>query len=304
MRTIDIKNVRGGSFLDSQRIERTHLTKPPPLLEMRELYRTGLIPGASTGWKNVDEFYTVAPGMLTICTGYPSSGKSTWVDALAVNMTKQNWKWLFASFENQPKTLHAANLMAKIVKRPFSSGPTQRMTEREMKAAHSTLTQHFSFVDYNTDIDFETLIKAADQWSDEAKSKQLAVVIDPYNELENSRGTMSETDYISSSLRKLRQFARTKNIHVFVVAHPRHVRMQDNQLKVPTPDQISGSAHWWNKADFIVTVNRDLTTSGVVEIHVQKARWRHLGKIGVTKLNFDVATGTYSDIDSEIEFRK
>ena len=36
--------------------------------------------GASTGYKNVDEFYSVVEGQLTVVTGHPSSGKSEFID--------------------------------------------------------------------------------------------------------------------------------------------------------------------------------------------------------------------------------
>jgi F0F1-type ATP synthase alpha subunit len=41
------------------------------------LYRAGGLPaGASTGWKSLDELYSVGLGQWTLVTGTPGSGKS------------------------------------------------------------------------------------------------------------------------------------------------------------------------------------------------------------------------------------
>ena len=42
--------------------------------------------GLSSGWETLDEYYKVVPGELTIVTGVPNSGKSEWIDALAVRL--------------------------------------------------------------------------------------------------------------------------------------------------------------------------------------------------------------------------
>jgi hypothetical protein len=42
------------------------------------------------------------------------------------------------------------------------------------------------------------------------------------------------------------------------VAHPQKVARENGKLPVPRPDMISGSQHWWNKADNAITVWRDM----------------------------------------------
>ena len=61
-----------------------------------------------------------------------------------------------------------------------------------------------------------------------------------------------------SSLGQIRRFARIYAVHVWLVAHPQKLyRRDDGSYPVPTPYDISGSAHWRNKADNCVTVWRD-----------------------------------------------
>ena len=50
------------------------------------------------------------------------------------------------------------------------------------------------------------------------------LVIDPYNELDHQRPSfMSETEYVSQMLTKIKRFAQHHDVHVWFVAHPRQV---------------------------------------------------------------------------------
>lgn len=104
------------------------------------------------------------------------------------------------------------------------------------------------------------------------------------------------TEYISQSLTKVRRFARTYGVHVWLVAHPtKLVKDTKGCYPVPTPYDVSGSAHWRNKADNCLCVWRDVAQSEcrVVDIHVQKIRFQEIGKPGKATLAYDYATGRY-----------
>lgn len=71
--------------------------------------------GAASGSGHNERLYVlqVVPGELSIVTGLPNSGKSEWLDALAVNLAKkQGWRFALCSMENSPKE-HARKLMEK-----------------------------------------------------------------------------------------------------------------------------------------------------------------------------------------------
>ncbi len=58
-------------------------------------------------------------GELTIVTGVPNSGKSEWLDALLVNLSKcHGWSFAFCSMEKRPKD-HARQLIEKYCGKPF-----------------------------------------------------------------------------------------------------------------------------------------------------------------------------------------
>lgn len=82
--------------------------------------------------------------------------------------------------------------------------------------------------------------------------------MDPYNELDHQRPSfMSETEYVSQMLTKIKRFAQHHDVHVWFVAHPR--QMRDWKGQPPTMYDISGSAHFINKADngLVIHRNRD-----------------------------------------------
>jgi hypothetical protein len=55
------------------------------------------------------------PGELTIVTGLPNSGKSEWIDALAVNLARrEGWRIALCSMENSAKE-HGRKLMEKYI---------------------------------------------------------------------------------------------------------------------------------------------------------------------------------------------
>lgn len=262
------------------------------------LWDRGLPGGFSTGWKTLDPHYTVAPGQLTVVTGWPSSGKSEWLDALLVNLSRDDWRFAIFSFENQPVSLHATKLLEKITGQPFGAGPNDRIKRDSLPQLVSSLTQSFGlFQTSSGGADINTILDSAAQWYEAYGSTNNGLVIDPWNELEHKRPTnLSETEYVSQTLSVIRQWARDSKVHVWIVAHPQKMRQQDGKLPIPRPDMISGSQHWWNKSDCCITVWRDFENQGQdVDIYVQKVRFKHIGKQGLVTLTYDRVTGRYYD---------
>ena len=265
------------------------------------LYRGEIKQGVSTGWKMLDPLLRVRPGDLSVITGWPSSGKTTWIDALCLNLARDHgWSFGVASFENPPEE-HIANLAHSYIGAPFYDGPSSRMTEDELSSAIDWLRQHFHFIradDESPTLDW--LIEAA-----EAAVMRYGInglVIDPYNELDHHRPPgMSETEYVSQMLGKLKRFSLLTDCHVFFVAHPaKPDRNQSANGQLPAPNlySISGSAHWVNKPDVGIVVHRPFNEDGTqqptTEIHLKKARRRAIGEPGVRTLFYDPIKGRYS----------
>lgn len=263
------------------------------------LWSTGLQRGDSTGWLTVDELYTVAPGLVTVVTGWPNCGKSEWVDAMALNLVRQDWVVAYFSPENMPLELHLSKLTEKWLGKPFGRGPTTRMDYDEADEAAMELGDRIAFMDPGEEsLTIEQVIEqAALHFANFDVNTKRVLVIDPWNEIRHGiLAGEKETDYISQALGFVRRWARQWNVHVIIIAHPAKQPRDGGKLPVPRPDMIAGSQHWWNKADQCVTVWRDYDAgTNDVEIHVQKVRFKHHGRIGKATLQYDRVTGRYHE---------
>lgn len=268
------------------------------------LWKDGLPSGERTGWAMLDRHYTVAPGQLTIITGWPGSGKSEFLDHLLINLAKKDWKFALFSAENQPVQLHIAKLLEKLACRPFGVGPNERIPVEELRELTDELGRSFYFISPVEDagVSLRKVVAAAAPWLLNGDGRKAGLIVDPWNELEHSRPRhMSETEYISESLSYLRNWARANGVHVWVIAHPAKQQRDDGQLPIPKPDMISGSQHWWNKADCALTVyreppgNDDAAPPNETTIHIQKIRFKQIGSIGMVKMRYDRVTGRFTE---------
>lgn len=265
------------------------------------LYATGYKRGASLGWDNLDPYYTVQVGEWTLITGVPGHGKSQLLDNFLIRLANiHGWSFGIFSPENQPLERHAAKLIQIKANEPFSE------TMNEPKMSCETYYHNREFINDN----FQFILpKEENSWSLDAvlelarviifRKGIKGIVIDPWNELEHFRpNQLTETEYISECLSKIRRFARKHAVHIWLVAHPRKMQ-KDNQGMYPVPHAytISGSAHWFNKGDNIMAIWRNIKKNdSPVIIQVQKIRFTGItGKPGVAKLQYNSSTGIYSD---------
>jgi len=136
-----------------------------------------------------------------------------------------------------------------------------------------------------------------------------ALVIDPYNKLEYQAGKgENETQYISRFLDKLQMFARFNNILVILVAHPRKMQKNQGKFDIPTLYDISGSAHFYNKADYGLCIYRKGKGEdqgggyeNMIECHVQKVKFKHLGECGAVELRYNYNNGRFENEGATVD---
>ena len=265
--------------------------------QVDEIYDRGMGKGESTGYPSLDDIYSVSPGMLTIVTGHPSSGKSELVDQIMVNLARsKGWTFAIASFENEPR-LHIAKLIAKFQQKPFFEGPTERMSPEELKLGKDFVQSHFSFI-YQADGAMTKLESILERLKAAVMRYGIrGAVIDPYNYIEKA-GDTTETDWVSVMLSRVRLFAQSHGLHIWFVAHPQKM-MRNAEGKVPPPKgyDISGSAAFFAKADHGLTVHRpDPVRSSATEVHSWKSRFSWLGKQGKCELTFSTISSSYYEV--------
>ena len=261
------------------------------------LYEEGQIQGASTGLRSVDKMIQIVPGMVTIVTGFPSSGKSDLVDQFCLNLARsEGWKTAYCSFE-KPPALHMAQLAQKLMDKPFFEGISTRMKTEAKDYAYEWIDQHFMFMDHTRDgpTTIDGILKVAS-----ASVMQMGcrvLVIDPYNFIELPSSDR-ETDAISKMLTKVQKWAKSHDAHVFFIAHPTKIspdRRDGDKKVLVTGHDIAGSAAWFAKADLGISVWRHPQDLEPSEFHGWKVRWGWIGTNGYCRLDFDRATGRWSD---------
>lgn len=258
---------------------------------LNELYTKGTGKGYSTGYASVDAIYTIAPAQLTVVTGYPSSGKSNFVDQIMVNLAdKHDWKFAVCSFENQPE-IHISRLMEIYTKRRFFDGK-DRMSETDKEIAFKFVKEHFLFIDTNGE-EPSTLDSILERARIAVKRMGVrGLVIDPYNYIELPRSEGTETSVISDMLTRVQKFCKAYDVHTWFVAHPSKITRQGTEQPRPDGMSIAGSMAWWAKTDCGVTVHRK---DHHVEIAVWKCRYRWVGTQGETTMIYNKTAGTYSE---------
>jgi len=266
--------------------------------EVFNLYDLGPNRGVSTGWKKLDEFYTIKTGEMTIVTGIPGSGKSNFIDSLMVNLIKQQ-EWSFAVFspENWPVERHIQTLLEKVEGKPFATNGhyTDRMTRESVGDLLEIINDHFFFIVPPEDLlTVEIILEKARAAIFRHGVK--GIVLDPWNEIDHLYDGKTEAQYLSEKLTKIRRFARMNAVHIWVVAHPKNlVKDTSGIYKPPSMYEISGGAHWRNKADNGLCVHRPNYQDDITDVYIQKIRFREVGKPGEVSLRYCRDTGTYSD---------
>jgi len=249
-------------------------------------------------WPGFSEHYRVAKKEMTVVSGIPGHGKSEFVDAIAIEMAV-NYKWKLAVFspENYPYAIHCEKLLSKMAGKPFHQGPTERMRKDELAYYMSWIQGHFVFIEPAEDaLHLDAVLGLAQKAIDEYGVD--GIIVDPWNEIEHNRpDRKSETDYIGESLMKCRRFARRQNVAFWIVAHPskQYKDKESGEYSVPSPYDISGSAHWRNKADNCLCVFRN--QNDTVTVHIQKIKFKIRGRLGSVNFFYDKINGRYREME-------
>ena len=261
------------------------------------IFEYGLQKGVVVGHENFDKLCSFETKRLCIVTGIPGSGKSEFIDEIAERLNmRYGWRWAYFSPENAPLAYHASKLIEKFTGKHFSQKTLSLPEYRQVK---QHLEEDFFFIAPASDYKVDSILERAKFLVRRKGIKGL--VIDPYNRLENEAGGRSETQYISGLLDKLTNFAQQNDILVVLMAHPTKMsKNKDGQIEVPTLYDISGSANFYNKADFGLVVHRDRLTN-TVEVRVQKVKFRHLGEVGTAYFKYNINNGRYTPYIQGVE---
>jgi twinkle protein len=278
--------------------------KPYPvrgLYHLSEYPNLPTLDAISIGWPIFDGGYgptgwlKLFAGEFMVVTGVPSHGKSTWVLNILVNVArKHGWRAAIFSAE-MPTVPYLRDKLRRII-----SGSAGAHAETD-----SFIESAFTFIDNDPtdepdDLTLEWLIERATNAV--LRDGIRLLVLDPWNEIEHARRRdETTTEYIGRAIRALKRFARQYEVAVVVIAHPtKEVVGQNGKVRVPTLYDIEGSAHWFNKSDHGLVIERDPQTN-VTTVHIAKVRFDETGEKGAIRMLFDTKAQTYRQLDADTQ---
>lgn len=269
--------------------------------EVEDWYENGYPEGAKSGIIGVDHMIRFPKSGITTITGIPGHGKDeffNWVlSGLSLN---SGWKIGCCGFEESASET-TTKIAEKIIGKSFAfrKDKNHRMQKNEFWHALKFIEDNWFF--YNTDeaeTSVEGILKIATQLVLQYGIKGL--IVNPWNWIEhNKEAGMSDTDYVSYVYSKLIRWSKKHSCHVFIIAHT--TKMQKDKAtgkyEIPTLYNVSGSANFFNKTHYGVTIYRDYE-SGIVTVYYQKVKQSWNGQVGWSAFNYDPLTRQYSYINS------
>lgn len=194
-------------------------------------------------------------GGLIIITGKPNSGKTDWLRCTMTRLMLQLQKGcVFCSFEEPNKEKH----IRRLLQIAFGTSKLEDVPDDCIDAALDILDQrmaHLLMEDLAPSP--ANIIAQTQQLIDDGMPVHF-LCIDPYLFLVSDEPRESETQQIKSMLTTLQKWGRQQHVWVCVVAHPRKLIKDGTTGEYEEIDQytISGSAHWANLADFLISIKR------------------------------------------------
>lgn len=272
-------------------INRAQFMKVAGVYKMSELPPLPNPQPVNIGILGLDKHYKIRPGDLTVVTGIPSHGKTSFVNEVVGRMALDHkWPIGIASFEQRPQIDHRRNLRTF-----YNRQLVMWQRPEEIEAADKWIDEWFTFVvpDEDDDVDLKWVLERF-----EAAIVQHGcriVVIDPWNEMDHSRpADMSLTEYTGFAIKQFRKLAAKYQVHVIVVAHPTKLRPEKPGMPIPPPTlyDISDSQHWNNKADVGIVIHRKDESTTL--IRVAKSRYHDIiGVPGDVEASFNRERGRY-----------
>lgn len=275
----------------------------------------------------IDDLLPICPGHLSVWTGIPGYGKSSLLNAIAWSISRRDGiRIAHGTFESAPQREYTEDCIGFMI-----GAPADRVTETKREQVRQWIQDRVTFIvsDGYVGPGEEEFFDADLEWFFEGARTAVVrdgcriVILDPWSQIEHARTNAEpETTYIQRSIRRAKQFARTFDVHVAIVAHPTKQRkLEDGSYAMPEGYEISGSAHWFNGVDLGVTIHRappvlidedgnnagpDPKSTRVLIRAWKKKNHRVMGKPGDAYASFDSNTGRYSSAEhwEEITYAK
>jgi twinkle protein len=274
----------------------TGISDLPPL-PARRVLRVGMAP--------FDFVLAMEVGAMSVGTGTPGSGKSTFTTFAAYHIAKnERIRVGLLAFETHPYRIrdHLARLhMGK---------PWDDLARQGQAECAQFLDGHFRIVHrtFDTSSGHNLGWLRAMIYTLAVRDGCKLVILDPWNELEHMpEPGENMTSYINFALQSIRQWAEQFDAHICVVAHPRKMPTE-GRPKSPTGYDIADSAAFFNKPSLGFSVHQEQDDDGTSFVRVTAWKVRDVQLYGFergdTRLSFDPELMTYRKFESVAAYRR
>ena len=284
--------------------------------EVTQLREEGVQRGDLTGFKSIDDLYSIKRGTYTIVLGAPTHGKSEIIFEMMMNQAiKYGRKGIILS----PETGNSQEVTMELIHKYLGKNPYKssfgNCTDREFEQA-------FNWIDFNFAVaDDEDKSYSFKELTDEiAKHEKLKnykfenIMAEPWNELDHklllSENSGRQDLAIEDELTQLRRYCKQEQKHTFLSFHPSHqtivkdAKSNISYYEMPKAREAAGGQATLRKAFSWINIWRP--PLGVINsdtgmpflenevfFQVEKSKPKGVGKKGMTKLNFDWQKNRY-----------
>lgn len=261
--------------------------------ELDEFYKNGIKNGYKIGLYGFDDVYSTYTKQYVVVTGFPSSGKSDFVDQMTSGYNMMyGWKTAYASTENYPQYLH----IDKIIRKFYGKIPKYEETKTQswIKCVNH-VNKNFFFMDFEDGYDLDSVLKKGEELV-----KRLGIrclVIDPFNKIKDKENiNKSINDYTNAYLNKVDIFCKKNDCIVILVAHPKKPQVDKGKLIEPGFYDVKGGGEFYDMSPHGILVHRNYE-DGTVKVKILKVKFSNLGTNQAEVLYFwNVNNGRYTQI--------
>lgn len=262
-----------------------------------DIFHNGYESLKSMGVPELDEYWKLKKGEISLLTGIGNYGKSSWLKyVLLMRVIMYGEKFALFSPEDNPAEEFYHDLVEIYIGTNCTPYNNQKPDVDEYERAYDFVSKHIFYVypkdlaptpEYIKERFLELIIKEG----------VTGCIVDPFNQMSNDYGKTGGRDdkYLEFVIADFHRFAQLNNQYFIIVAHP-HKLVKDGTGNYPCPDvfDLAGGSMWNNKMDNILVYHRPNhqqdPSSALCELHTKKIRrQKTVGKKG--RIEFELNRG-------------
>lgn len=266
--------------------------------------------GSNTGFKSLDNLYSIKNGSYTFVLGSPTHGKSEFIFELLINQAHRGFRSIIYS----PETGSVEEIIAELVHK--YTGKSAYLTnqyhcdDKEFIEALTFIDWHFLVVDSEEKAySITDIFNMVDKYEKENNGEKINYIMaEPYNEIRHDMTEFGARQdlYIEQFVGDVRRYCKKTGKHTFISLHPTSQQMKnDNGFSYypkPLPREAAGGQALFRKAMSWITIWRppvgyphdhgDHGDNDLI-VSIDKAKPKGVSTKGETMLFFDWQKNRY-----------